>query len=183
MKCTGRLKDISIDFFTRKTVLSLEVNEDVTGEYDKLKDKDKLAIEVKQWRRKRSLDANAYFHVLVGKIADELRISKARCKNILIGRYGQPEVLDNEEEAVIKTNVPPERMMEQEYLHCRAIGSVDENGKEIIFYKIYRGSHTYDTREMSILIDGTVQEAKDLGVETMTPDQIEEMKQKWKVEL
>ena len=73
MKCTGRLKDISIDFFTRKTVLSLEVNEDVTGEYDKLKDKDKLAIEVKQWRRKRSLDANAYFHVLVSKIADELR--------------------------------------------------------------------------------------------------------------
>ena len=101
MKCTGRLKDISIDFFTRKTVLSLEVNEDVTGEYDRLKDKDKLAIEVKQWRRKRSLDANAYFHVLVGKIADELRISKARCKNILIGRYGQPEVLDNEEEAHI----------------------------------------------------------------------------------
>ena len=36
---------------------------------------------------------------------------------------------------------------------------------------------------MSILIDGTVQEAKDLGIETMTPDQIEEMKQKWKVEL
>ena len=74
-------------------------------------------------------------------------------------------------------------MLEQEFLHCRAIGSVEENGKEIIFYKIYGGSHTYDTREMSILIDGTVQEAKDLGIETMTPDQIEEMKQKRKVQL
>ena len=183
MKCTGRLKNISIDFFTRKTILSLEVNEDISGEYDKLKDKDKLDIEIKRWRQKRSLDANAYFHVLVSKIADELRISKSRCKNILIGRYGQPELLDNGEEAVIKTNVLPSRMLEQEYLHCRCVGSTQENGKEIIFYKIYRGSHTYDTREMSILIDGTVQEAKDLGIETMTPDQIEEMKQKWKVQL
>ena len=62
-------------------------------------------------------------------------------------------------------------------------GSKEENGIEITFYRVYRGSHTYNTEEMSILIDGTVQEAKDLGIETMTPDQIEEMKQKWKVKL
>ncbi len=74
-------------------------------------------------------------------------------------------------------------MLEQETLHCMPCGSKEENGIEITFYRVYRGSHTYNTEEMSILIDGTVQEAKDLGIETMTPDQIEEMKQKWKVEL
>lgn len=43
-----------------------------------------------------------------------------------------------------------------------------------------RGSHTYDTKEMSRLIDGTVEEAKELGIETLTPDQVERMKQAWK---
>lgn len=38
-----------------------------------------------------------------------------------------------------------------------------------------RGSHDYDTKEMSTLIDGVVSEAKELGIETMTPDRIKEM--------
>ena len=38
-----------------------------------------------------------------------------------------------------------------------------------------RGSSTYNTREMSVLIDGVVTEAKELGIETLTPDQIKEM--------
>jgi hypothetical protein len=49
------------------------------------------------------------------------------------------------------------------------------------FYKIYRGSHTYDTKEMSLLIDGTVADAKELGIETATPDEIRQMKERWGV--
>lgn len=49
------------------------------------------------------------------------------------------------------------------------------------FYRIYRGSHTYDTKEMSVLIDGTVADAKELGVETATPAEIAEMKERWGV--
>jgi hypothetical protein len=44
---------------------------------------------------------------------------------------------------------------------------------------VMRGSHTYDTREMSRLIDGTVEEAKELGIETLTPEQLERMKASW----
>ena len=47
------------------------------------------------------------------------------------------------------------------------------------FYKIYRGSHTYDTKEMSVLIDGTVADAKELGIETVTPTELAEMKERW----
>ena len=45
----------------------------------------------------------------------------------------------------------------------------------MVIYQVYRGSHTYDTKEMSILIGGTVQEAKDLDIETMPPDELERM--------
>lgn len=181
MKCTGILKQIFVDYMARKYLVTIEIPEDIRGEYDRLKDKDKLSIEIKPYREKRSLNANAYFHVLVDKIAKELVISPARCKNILLARYGQPEVLENGEHAVIKTNIPVTEMLEREEPHCACVGSREENGKEVIFYKFIRGSHTYDTKEMSILIDGTVQEAKDLGIETATPDEIKRMKEQWGV--
>lgn len=180
---TGRLRQPIIDWETKKMIALILLNEDFKQAYDELEGCEKLSIEIKPYREKRSLNANAYFHVLCGKIADKLSMSKYRCKNILIGRYGQPELLDNGSQAILKTNIPTSQMLEQETLHCMPCGSKEENGIEITFYRVYRGSHTYNTEEMSILIDGTAQEAKDLGIETMTPDQIEEMKQKWKVEL
>ena len=142
---------------------------------------DDISVKATKWRNKRSLDANAYFHVLVGKIADALTISKTRCKNILICRYGQPEHLEDDSEVVYKTNAPVTYMLEQEYIHCQPIGCKEENGKTTFFYKIYRGSHTYNTKEMSCLIDGTVAEAKELGIETITPDELREMKERWNV--
>lgn len=179
MKCTGILKEPSIDFTTGKMIIAVQVNEDVREHIQKYMDKPKLDIEIKVHRERRSLDANAYFHVLVGKIAEALTISKARCKNILIGRYGQPEILENEQPAILKSNIPVVDMLEQEMLHCIAIGGKQENGRDITFYKVMRGSHTYNTYEMSKLIDGTVADAKELGIETMTPAELERMVNAW----
>lgn len=183
MDFTGHFDNLMVDLMANKQKAVLTLNEDARHAFDELKDCEKLSITIKKYRQKRSLDANSYFHVLVGKIADVLNISKPRSKNILIGRYGQPELLDDGSPAIMKTNVPVSKMLEQETLHCYPCGSKTENGQELTFYRIYRGSHTYDTKEMSILIDGTVEEAKDLGIETMTPDQIKEMKQKWGVDI
>ena len=183
MKFTGKLKQPIVDYLTGKISAVIEISEDFRQAYEELKDREKLSIEIKPYREHRSLNANAYFHVLTGKIADKLGISKPRCKNILIGRYGQPELIGEGEQAVLKTNIPVSQMLEQETLHCMPCGSREENGVEITFYRVYRGSHTYNTEEMSILIEGTVQDAKDLGIETLTPDQIEEMKQKWGVKV
>ena len=176
---TGLFAGISKDYVTNKFLLTVRVNEDIAAGYEELKDLECLDISIEKHRRRRSLDANAYFHVLVGKIADKLRISKPRCKNILIGRYGQIEYLDDGVPAVIKTNVDVDQMLEQETLHVVPCGVDRQGGKDINYFRIYRGSHTYDTREMSILIDGTMQEAKELGIETMTPSEIERMKSAW----
>jgi hypothetical protein len=138
---------------------------------------DDLSVEMKKYRAKRSLDANAYFHVLVGKIADTLTISKAKAKNMLICRYGQPQLLPDGSIMIYKTNAPEEFMWEQEAVHAIPVRYEDK----ATFYKIYRGSHTYDTKEMSLLIDGTVADAKELGIETMTPAELAEMKARWGV--
>lgn len=181
MDYTGKIQGINIDIIDRKPVISVKVNEDITDSLRKLVECENIDIILKKHRNKRSLDANAYFHVLCGKIAEVLEISKPRCKNILIGRYGQPELLENGAPAVLKSNIPISFMLEQETLHCMPCGGKEENGVELTFYRVYRGSHTYDTKEMSVLIDGTVQEAKDIGVETMPPDEITHMKEVWGV--
>ena len=86
MEVTGKVVGASLDFGTNHFLLTFEVNESdvVKSEYDKLKSCEKLKIKAVKYTQKRSLDANAYFHVLVGKIADSLTISKAKAKNVLI---------------------------------------------------------------------------------------------------
>lgn len=179
MKVTGQLTLITTDWGSGRHNITFAINEQVTQEMiDEIKDS-KLCIEAKKYREKRSLNANSYFHVLVGKLADELRISKPRCKNILLSRYGQPYLLENDAPAVIKSNVPASQILELEEPHCFPCGSKIENGQEVTFYKMLRGSHTYDTREMSILIDGTVEECKDMGIETLTPNELAKLKSLW----
>lgn len=146
MDYTGKIHGINIDIIDRKPVISVKVNEDITDGLRKLVECENIDIILKKHRNKRSLDANAYFHVLCGKIAEVLEISKPRCKNILIGRYGQPELLENGAPAVLKSNIPISFMLEQETLHCMPCGEKEENGVELTFYRVYRGSHTYDTR-------------------------------------
>lgn len=137
-------------------------------------------LEEHKEKKPRSLDSNAYFHVLVGKLAQALSppISKAACKNMLIADYGQPEIIDGEV-MIYKTNAPPSFMEEQEFLHTKLIKVTVENDKNVYFYRVSRGTHTYNSAEMSKLIDGTVQECRNVGVETATPDQLAHMAALW----
>ena len=128
--------------------------------------------------KKRSLDSNAYFHVLCDKLRQKLNISMARCKNHLIADYGQFEYI-GDEPMVYKTNAPDDYMMELETLHSKCIKVAKENGKDVYFYRIYRGSHTYNTEEMSKLIRGTAEECQLQGIEVATPDEIAKMQELW----
>lgn len=126
-------------------------------------------VDLKKHVEKRSLNANNYFHKLCDELRQKLRISFATCKNMLITSYGQLDYLDDDP-VTIRTNVPPEKMQEQEVLHCRLVDVEDE-----FIYQVYRGTHTYNTHEMSILIDGTISECQLQGIETMTPDELKRL--------
>lgn len=180
METTGKIVSVATDFMSGKLHITFEIDTKPFEDINVLSKVEKLDVISKIHRNKRSLDANAYFHVLVGKIADKINVSKTYCKNLLIGRYGQQEFLDNSVPVIIKTNIPVDQMMEQEMLHTVPCGNKIENGSETVFYKVFRGSHTYDTKEMSVLIRGTVDEAKDLGIETMTPAELQTLLNKWR---
>lgn len=171
MKVSGRIVGANIDFKTGKPVLMLEINERNDFEHivDDLKDKDKLSIEVKEYRERRSLNANAYAWSLIGQIADIVRAGKDEIYLMLLKRYGQSELIS------VLSHVPIRNYVK----YFEEAGESKLNGKNFTHYRVYKGSSEFDTREMSIFIDGVVSEAKDLGIQTETPNQIAEMKARW----
>ena len=162
------------DTALRKYLITFEVD-DVPQMFDRTKDKE-LNIEIKEHREKRSLNANAYFHVLVDKIAEVQGVSHSEIHNHLISEYG---FVDEDIKNIILDDNIPWQKLDNIHLRPTTFTKVLDNGRLYRVYYVMRGSHTYDTKEMSRLIDGTVSEAKELGIETMTPNEIERMKQQW----
>lgn len=175
MELTGRLCEVSRDYITKKPMVKFLVNENLNG-IESLDGKD-LKIKVTKATNPRSLDANAYFHVLCDKLRQKMGISMAHMKNILITSYGQIEYIDDGVPAAIKSNVPIEQMNEMETPHMKYI-KMSEDGAYM--YILYRGSHTYDSAEMHQLLEGTIYEAEQQGIETKTPDEIRRMEELWK---
>lgn len=151
----------------------------VPEEMESLQDKD-LDITAKVHREKRSLDANGYYWSLVGKLAEVMRVSKDEMHNIELSRYGQFDFLPD---GSLNWSVKPpmwdwrQSVGEHYRFSERFVKTVDKKGREhqLPIYWVIRGSHTYDTREFSILIDGVIQDAKEQGIEVLTPDEIARM--------
>ena len=174
MDLTGVLCEVSRDYKTRKPMVKFLVNENLDG-IESLDGKD-LKIRVNKATNPRSLDANAYFHVLCDKLRQKLGVSMAHMKNMLITSYGQIDYLDDGQAIIYKTNAPVEYVQELEEIHMKFMKQGDDGA---YWYKVFRGSHTYDTSEMSKLLEGTVWEAKEQGIETKTPEELHRLEMLW----
>lgn len=170
---TGRLIDV-VQTVDRKFRVTFEV--DAIDEIRGMENKE-ISLTITKTAKKRSLNANAYFHVLVGKIADKMAISKPKCKNMLLGRYGQRWI---EEDAPLIISVLSKiDMEEREDIHCIPVGHGRVGNKDFTHWAVIRPSHEYDTAEMNALITGTVDEAKALDIETIPPAELERMMKSW----
>ena len=135
-------------------------------------DRDKeYQVEIKEYRKKRSLNANAYAWVLINKIANVMRLSKEEVYLNMLKHYGQSQIV----------SIVSEVNLTGYFKYFEVIGTSTLNNKEFNHIKVYKGSSEYDTKEMSIFIDGIVQEAKQLDIETLTPNQLAELKSLWNV--
>ncbi len=130
--------------------------------------------EIKPYRKRRSLDANAYFHVLVDKISKVLNRPNEEVKTQLNLEYGTLARDETGQIAGFKAlkDVPITKF----FKYAKPIGECVENNKTFVKYLIYKETHTLDSAEMSRLIDGAIQEAKDLNIETLTPIELENLK-------
>lgn len=129
-------------------------------------DKDtKYDLKIDKHRNKRSLDANNYAWHLINEISNALRLSKEEVYLQMLKSYGQREYVS------MLANVNPSRISK----YYEEQGMFKHNNNTFKSYMFYIGTSQYDSREMAIFIDGLVQEAKQLGIETLEDIEIQEL--------
>ena len=165
---TGRLSDLMIDLFSKKQKIVLTVNEDARQAFEELKNCDLVDIVIKKHRKKRSLDANAYYWALVSKLAKVLDSSNPEIHNHLLRMYGEPELFDG---IPVYTTIPETEEAERKVntlmdYHLAPTSQVREGNDGVMYrtYRLIRGSHTFNTEEMARLIDGLVESCKEAGI-------------------
>lgn len=155
-------------------LLTIATRENVGALYDELHEVD-VDVIVKKHREKRSLDANAYAWLLIDKLAEATGAPKSdvyRCEVKDVG--GNTEIVCVREPAVQK--LCDSWQKNGIGWQTDVIDSKIDGCKNVV---LYYGSSTFDTKQMSRLIDNIVQDCKVLGIETLTPQQLDALKEEW----
>lgn len=133
-------------------------------------DKDTIYdVKIAKHHNKRSINANNYLWELCTQIGNVLRKSKEEVYFEMLVEYGQSIMVS------VLSNVN----MNGFYKYFKEAGKSILNGKEFTHYKLYKGSSEYDTKEMYILLEGVVQEARQLGIKTKEDYEIKKIMEAW----
>ena len=156
---------IPLNMSRREAVISVEPLKQVI-EQGKL-----LSVEIKPYRQKRSLDANGMLWAVLGEMAAVLNTDKDSLYLEMLSRYGvfthivvKPEIVER---------------VKQEWRTVRELGEVTINGKTGIQLQCYFGSSTYNSKEFSVLLEGAISEAQELGIETRPEAEINSLLEVW----
>lgn len=169
MEVMGKLASVSLTLEgSLLTAFQIADKEKALKEIEAIKDVQELIITVRPYKAKRSLGANAYFWVLCDKIAKRLASDKQTIYLLQLSKYGVFTDLQIATQAL--------DMLKRQFRYVEML----QEGEESCKVRCYFGSSTYNTGEMSDLINGTVQDAEALGIDTASPEEIEHMVSLWK---
>lgn len=189
MKVRGRLEQICKDWKEKKWLITFSFCEDdevAKADYERLRGKE-LNIELKEYRKKRNLNANSYYWVLLSKICEATGRTAAYQHNLYLRACSYPDI--DEEGNLIYAYVPDtekghKKVDEATEYHLLPTGSyVFKDGKCYEEHMMLRGSRSFDTSEMSHLIELVVEDCKDLDIETATPQEIHEYLERYGVDM
>lgn len=173
MEFTGKVQNIAKDWQTNQYQITFTINEpSAINAMNDIRSCEKLSIKAVRHREKRSLDANAYAWVLFTKIAESVGSSKDDVYEEMLQKYG---VLFQDEDGYLPITVTADVDMAKIQGHWKFYKG---NGK-FSSYLMIKGSSEYNTAEMAKFIDSVVLEAKELGIETLPPAELERMKSLW----
>ena len=154
-------------------VITLPKETNVEPIYDLLTNETKEKVLTLDYKKKRrSLNSNSYAWVLITQMADVLRSSKEEVYFQMLKRYGQSSVVSIVEDAA--------EVFKKSVKYCEEFGQSLLNGKNFIHIKVFMGSSEMDSKQMAIFIDGIVSEANELKICTLTPLEIQKLKDNWK---
>lgn len=126
----------------------------------------KTKYELKEYKEKRSLDANSYYWMLLYQLASSLNTSSNELHFELLKRYSPAIVM----KLPIQTDPKDYVKYYEKYK--------TEEGEKAVYYKVYKGSSDMNTKEFKALLDGLISECEEVGIETLTPNEIAQLKEK-----
>ena len=175
MEFRGKVKSVSRDWKTGKLDITFSLDEGNAEDLNEIAEKD-LWVTAKHYKRHRSLNANAYAWVLIGKIATAIKSTKEEvyCRQIMDNPASPCTHIIVKEKAMQRV-----RQLYRVSVDLGEIQIGDQTGHQL---QVFFGSSTYDTKEMATFIDGLVEEAKRLGIETLPPQEIERMNAEWSIQ-
>lgn len=176
-KLHGIINDISIDFNTRKPKISLLLDTNELSIVEELKNENKLNIELKKYRKPRSLDANKYFWKLLQEVCDYKDIDtiedyKRRVKEL--GIFKQFKIMTQDVKTLEK--IWTDRGIAW---FCEIVDTTYIGDTEFKIINAYYGSSSYNSKQMSRLIDNLVQDCKAVGIETKPQAEIDSLLKQW----
>ena len=176
MKTTGYYAGAAMSL-DGELILSMKINEK-TDAMDKIvaMDRERLMdIEIKPHRKKRSLDANTMFWACIGEIASALNLPREKVYLKALRDYGQYEIMSCKKKAF--------RMFQRQYKDCEQIGyEYTNNGEVWVDVICYFGSHTYDTKQFSLLLEGVIGDMKELGLAPPPPKSVQKGLELWEAQ-
>lgn len=128
-------------------------------------DREKI-FEIKEKKAKRTLTQNAYYWVLLHELAKALKIDNDMAHKMMLERYGVYEVIS------VQSGID----LTGYFKYFDEIGSGTVNGKQFTHYKIFKGSSQMDSKEFAVLLDGLISDCEELGIPTLTREEIAKLK-------
>lgn len=156
-------------------VLFIEVIGDKTSiatEIQKAKEHP-CTVEIKRIRKGKTKDQNGYYWALLYQLAAALDTSAQELHEQLLERYGVLRTTDNGDPVTftLRAGIDPTEVAKYTVILKR--GSV--SGVDVIQYGVLKGSSELTTNEFSRLLDGLISECKEVGIETLTPEEIKRL--------
>ena len=175
---TGKITSVSVNYLNQKMQVTLEINERnaFLEMLDELKGLEKLSLKFGKFKKKRSLDANAYCWTLIGKIAEKTGVPKDEVYRQAIKEIGgnydvvciKEEAADSLRSAWSRNGIG--------WQSDTMLSKLDGCTNVILYY----GSSTYDVEQMSRLIENIVQDCKALGIETKNEAELNSLLNQWR---
>lgn len=175
MEFKGSFAGMSRDWESGTYTISFKVEEMTEGtllpSVEALKD-NAIRVKAVKWREKRSINANAYAWALMQKLAEALHSTKDEVYLECLKRYSGKFTY-----IIVKPNAADG--IRELYRAVEDMGEITIGNSVGRQFRAYYGSSTFDTKEMSVFIDGIVSECKELGIETLTPRELDRIKEAW----
>lgn len=147
-------------------------------QFDSLPKGKDLAVQIKEYRKRRSIDANNYFWVLCDEVAKAIGSTKEEIYRQKIKECGVFEILPIKSEAV-------DEFVSRFSKNGLGWFAESMDASKLEGYQrvmVYFGSSTYNTAEMSRIIESVVADCKELGIPTLTDNEIKSLCESYNIE-